>query len=140
MTDYNAVIIIQLCCGHAFIIESIGRVLYINNPGNTQMCMFAVSGLIVVGDSIQSFECSLTVLSGVGLQRSQLSWRWMQDVTLDFSTVGRSIHLQTQNPSHLESSSQRKREGIRLQPLKVRSGLLASINSLVIKCKHMNLL
>lgn len=66
MTDYNAVIIIQLCCGHAFIIESIGRVLYINNPGNTQMCMFAVSGLIVVGDSIQSFECSLTVLSGSG--------------------------------------------------------------------------
>lgn len=66
----------------------------------------------------------------VGLQGSQIS-KAMQDVTLDFSTGGRPINLQLR--IHLIWSLwQRKREGIRLQPLKVRSGLLASINSSMI--------
>lgn len=143
MTNYNAVIIMLLRCGHVFIVESIGRVLYINNPGNTHMCMFAVSGLIEEGNSTRS-ESNLTVLSGSG------SYRCGSSKESDFKgDAGCNIGLfngwpfyspATQNPSHLESGSQRKREGIRLQPLKVRSGLLASINSLVIKCKHVNLL
>ncbi len=97
MTNYNAVIIMQLRCGHVFIIESIGRVLYINNPGNK--CMFGVLGLIEERNSTQS-ECKLTVLSGSGSYRcgsskeSDFKGNAGQGVTLDFSTGGCSIHLQ----------------------------------------------
>lgn len=91
-------------------------------------------GLVEAGNKLAH---NLTVLSGSGScccgssKESDLKG----DAECNFGLVFNGWSLcspGTQNPSHLESSCQRKRERIRLQPLKVRSVLLASINASMI--------